>query len=67
MVLEGVDEEGLVRLHGTLIACGWIEQNTGLATSPRPGVVAQCYRCTSGGRRVVQEVAKADESIQRAA
>jgi hypothetical protein len=67
MVLEGVDEKGLVGLHGTLIASGWIEQNTGLATSPRPGVVGQCYRCTPGGRRAIQEMAKAYESIEQAA
>ena len=45
MALEGVESRELVRLHGQLIACGWLEQNTGATPVLRPGVVAM-----GGGR-----------------
>ena len=40
--LGGVDTRELSRLHGELVAYGWIEQNTGL--------VPACYRTTPAGR-----------------
>lgn len=49
MALEGVRREDLVKLHGELIACDWIEQNTGVMAAG--GVVAQCYRVTPAGLR----------------
>lgn len=45
-LMDGVDERGISRLFGTLIAFGWIEQNTG-----GPGC---SYRITSSGQRALR-------------
>lgn len=47
MQLEGVEPSGLVRLHGELIAFGWVEQNT--------GQVPICYRITLAGLRAMRQ------------
>ena len=47
-LVAGIDQLGLVRLHGALIAFGWIEQNTG-----GPGC---SYRITAAGRRALKRV-----------
>jgi hypothetical protein len=46
--IEGIDERGLVRLHGTLIAYGWVEQNTGGPSC--------AYRITTAGQRALRRV-----------
>jgi hypothetical protein len=37
MVLESIGPRDLVRLHGQLLARGWLEQNTGATPVLRPG------------------------------
>jgi hypothetical protein len=59
--LEGVPAPALARLHGELIAFGWLEMNLGAPPVMRSGVVPQCYRATAAGRRALREV-KAGES-----
>jgi hypothetical protein len=49
MSLDGVSARELSRLHGELIAYGWVEQNTGTTPVLKPGVAASCYRVTSAG------------------
>ena len=49
MSLDGVAPKELSRLHGELIAYGWVEQNTGMTPVLTPGVAACCYRVTSAG------------------
>ena len=49
--LDGCDGRQLTRLHGELIAFGWLEQNTGVVTQPRAGAVPGCYRVTRAGLR----------------
>jgi hypothetical protein len=44
--LDGVEPKKLVRLHGELIAFGWIELNL--------GAVPTCYRSTAAGRRALK-------------
>src|SRR5438046_1099697 len=56
--LDGVSAKDLTRLHGELIAQGWIEQNTGVTPFVRAGVVAGCYRLTSPGLRLAGGFAK---------
>lgn len=51
MALEGVEAGELVKLHGLLIAFGWVDQNTGNIPAIRPGTVPGCYRVTAGGLR----------------
>jgi len=63
--LEGTDRQGLVKLHGLLLAYSWIEQNTGSGSFLQPGVVRQCYRITPAGLKalkmaVVKNTADAD-------
>lgn len=54
--LEGVEPRHLVKLHGELLAYGWLEQNTGLTPVLRAGAAASCYRITSGGMRALKQV-----------
>jgi hypothetical protein len=60
MELEGLQPKTLVRLHGELLACGWVHLNAGESPGLRDGVVPQCYRATAAGRRALRE-AEADE------
>jgi hypothetical protein len=55
MVVEGLEARELARLHGELIACGWVEQNTGLTPVLKPGVAACCYRITAAGQRALKQ------------
>jgi hypothetical protein len=53
-VVEGAAPRDVVRLHGLLLAFGWVEQNTGVA--PRltgRGSAPCCYRVTAAGRRAL--------------
>ena len=56
--LEGVEPRQLVKLHGELLAYGWLEQNTGLTPVLRAGAAASCYRITSAGIRALKQVRK---------
>jgi hypothetical protein len=60
MALEGVESRELVRLHGQLIGCGWLEQNTGATPVSMPGVVAACYRVTAAGLRALRQARDGD-------
>jgi hypothetical protein len=55
MQWEGVQPRELARLHGELIAYGWLEQNTGVTAVLKPGVAAACYRITSAGLRALKQ------------
>ena len=46
--MDGCDARALVRLHGELIAFGWIEQNTGVVSALKRGTAPACYRITPG-------------------
>jgi hypothetical protein len=48
MEMADVERPGLVKLHGELIAFGWVEQNT--------GQVPTCYRITPAGLRAMRKV-----------
>lgn len=54
--LENVEPRQLVKLHGELLAYGWLEQNTGLTPVLRAGAAASCYRITSAGIRALKQV-----------
>jgi hypothetical protein len=54
--MDGVEPRQLVKLHGELLAYGWLEQNTGLTSAPRPGAAAGCYRITTAGIRALKQV-----------
>ncbi len=56
MGLEGVEARDLVKLHGLLIAFGWLEQNTGNVPVVRTGAVPCCYRVTAAGVRTAKLV-----------
>jgi hypothetical protein len=67
MGLNGVPPEGLVKLHGTLLAYDWLEQNTGVTPAGRPAVVPQCYRVTAAGRRALKASRQPDAEEVEAA
>jgi hypothetical protein len=48
----------LSRLHGELIAQGWVEQNTGLTPVLKAGCVSACYRVTSAGLKAYRHACK---------
>src|SRR4051812_32176688 len=54
--LPGVDARQLVRLHGELLAYGWVEQNTGMTPVLRPGAAPACYRVTPAGARALRQL-----------
>jgi hypothetical protein len=54
--MEGVEPRQLVKLHGELLAYGWLEQNTGLTPVLRVGAAASCYRITTSGIRALKQV-----------
>jgi hypothetical protein len=54
MNLEGVERQELIKLHGKLIAFGWLEQNTGAVPILQQGAVPQCYRVTGAGLRALK-------------
>jgi hypothetical protein len=60
MQMEGLQPQALVKLHGELLACGWVDLNAGESPGLRDGVVPQCYRATAAGRRALRG-AGADE------
>lgn len=64
MDLEGAGTRDLSRLHGELIAQGWVEQNTGVTSVVRPGVAASCYRITAQGLKTYRKIKAAELSIE---
>ena len=54
MCLADAELIELSRLHGELIAFGWIDQNTGQTSDLTPGMVRACYRVTAAGVRALQ-------------
>jgi hypothetical protein len=57
---HGVEGRELVKLHGELLAFGWLEQNTGATPVLRPGTAPACYRATAAGLRALKQL-RADE------
>jgi hypothetical protein len=53
--LESVEPRQLVKLHGELLAYGWLEQNTGQTPVLRTGAAANCYRITTAGIRALKQ------------
>jgi hypothetical protein len=51
---DGLGPRELTRLHGELLAFGWVEQNTGSAPGARPGEAPACYRVTPAGLRALR-------------
>jgi hypothetical protein len=68
MELDGVTADGLVKLHGALLAYDWIEQNTGVTPILPSVAVPQCYRTTTVGRRALRlaRLRREDEEAEAA-
>ena len=62
MELPSVPAEALVKLHGRLLACDWLEQNTGATPVLQPGGVPRCYRVTPAGQRALKKAPVRDEA-----
>jgi hypothetical protein len=69
MELTGGEPPRLVKLHGELLAFGWIDLNVGMAGICGQGRVAQCYRATSDGVRALKraQIEVEDEAELKAA
>jgi hypothetical protein len=61
--LEGIEPRELSRLHGELLAYGWIEQNTGATPILRNGAAPSCYRVTAPGVRALKQVQAGEVAI----
>jgi hypothetical protein len=57
--MEGLGPRELVRLHGELLAYGWVEQNTGVTPVPQQGLAPQSYRITRAGLRALEQARSA--------
>ncbi len=55
-LLEGVDSRRLPRLHGELLACEWIEQNTHQTLHSHETAARCCYRITEAGMLAHKQV-----------
>lgn len=55
MELDGCDARRVTRLHGELIAYGWLELDVGSVPQPRAGAVPGCYRATREGLRALKQ------------
>ena len=64
MQKEGVDREQLTVLHGELIACDGIEQNTGHAALLPDGTLSACYRVTRDGLREFHRIHGLDAAAE---
>jgi hypothetical protein len=62
MKIDGLGLRDLQRLHGELIAFGWIEQNTGMTPVLKLGTAAGCYRITTQGLRALKAAPSAAEA-----
>ena len=51
----GLGGREVVRLHGELLAYGWLEQNTGATPVLQAGPARQCYRATPAGLRALKQ------------
>jgi hypothetical protein len=58
--LGGVTGRDLVRLHGELLAYGWLEQNTGATPAGTGGGAPACYRVTPAGMRALRQARDAE-------
>jgi hypothetical protein len=67
MEWQGTTSDGLIRLHGLLIAFGWIEQNTGNTPVLHNGAAPRCYRASAAGRRALRQVEAAREEMDNEA
>ncbi len=57
----GMTNREMARLHGELLAYGWIEQNTGQTPVLLAGKAPACYRITTTGMRALK-LLRADEA-----
>ena len=53
---DGVEPRDLIKLHGELLAFGWLEQNTGATPVLKRGFAPACYRITSAGVRILKQL-----------
>jgi hypothetical protein len=56
MDMDGCEAKQLTRLHGELMAYGWLEQNTGVVPAVRRGEAPGCYRVTRAGIKALEQV-----------
>jgi hypothetical protein len=67
MNLNGIEPAELTRLHGELIAYGWVEQNTGVLARVEAGACLASYRSTPAGRRALTRHQRSEEHEDLAA
>jgi hypothetical protein len=67
MQIEGAEPASIVRLHGELLAYGWLEQNTGVLPRVQPGACLGSYRATTAGRRALGRYRRGEEAEELAA
>jgi hypothetical protein len=54
MEMQGLEARELTRLHGLLLAHGWVEQNTGMTPVLKREAAACSYRITGAGLRAMR-------------
>jgi hypothetical protein len=66
MQMPNVPSDALAKLHGRLLACEWLEQNTGATPVLQRGAVLCCYRITLAGQRALKKVQVLQDPEDRA-
>jgi hypothetical protein len=61
MKWDDLDGRALAKLHGHLVAEGWLEINLDSSTPRREGTVASCYRVTPAGLRALRTAGPGDD------
>jgi hypothetical protein len=67
MEFEGLSAKELSRLHGELLAHGWLEHNPDAVSCSRRGAVPACYRTTEAGLRAILHAQSSTETLPHAA
>jgi hypothetical protein len=62
MELDGAGKRDLTRLHGELLAYGWVEQNTGVTPGGK-GLAPGCYRITAAGVRALRQATSLEPGV----
>jgi hypothetical protein len=64
MQMDYVPSQGLVALHGELLAHQLLEQNTGFVGKVIPGAVPGCYRASRAGHKALAAAARPREDAE---
>lgn len=63
LTMDGLETRELVKLHGELLAYGWVEMNTGDTPNVRGSAAPASYRVTTAGIRALKQLREESELV----